>query len=257
MTVTTPKLPDEPSLRELAERLGQSSGRRIPLLVLGLVAIVVGLLVLTFQLDHQRQRAEASASAATLEAAQARQARQVAEQARRATEAAFNDNARILGQAKEALRLGQRERLAQVLEVGLAEAETDAQGVRRGTDGQSAPVPPADAVRPARTFDLPAATRPYRQRVFLQFAGLINRPDVAALNRALAAGGWNVQGRDGERTGRAAGLNEVRYSAEEDRDAATELARVLTAARLGSRGVVARAVSVIVPGTLEVWISNS
>lgn len=250
MTAAVPQQPDEPTLRELANRLGESSGRRIPLLLLGLVAIVVGLVILTIQLDRQ-------ARAARLEAVQARLARDVAETARRETERAYNDNARILSQAREALRLGQRERLAKLLDVGLTEAETEAQGVRIGTDGQNAPVPRADTVRPARTFDLPAATRPYPQRVFIQFAGLIQRPDVAALNRALVAAGWKIEGRDGERTGRAAGLNEVRYSADEDRAAAIELARVLTGARLGSREVVAKRFAIIVPGTLEVWISNS
>jgi hypothetical protein len=250
MSAAVPERPDEPSLRELANRLGESSGRRIPLLVLGLIAIVVGLAILTFELDRQ-------ARAARMEAVQAQQARAVAERARRDTERAYNDNARILAQAKEALRLGQRERLAELLDVGLVEAETEAQEVRSGSAGETAPVPQTDALRPARTFDLPAATRPYRQRVFIQFAGLIQRPDVAALNRALVAGGWNIQGRDGERTGRAAGLNEVRYSADEDRDAAIELARALTTAGLGSREVVAKRVAIIVPGTLEVWISNS
>jgi hypothetical protein len=252
-----PERPDEPSLRELAERLGETSGRRIPLLVLGLAAIVIGLVILTFQLDSQRQRAERAAGDARADAAEAKQARQVAEQARRETEAALNDKARILGQAKEALRLGQWERLAELLKDSLTEAESDAQGVRSGTAGWSTPVPQADTIRPTRTFDLPGATGSYRQRVFIQFAGLIQRPDIAALNRALAAGGWNVQGRDGERVGRAAGLNEVRYFADEDREAAIELARVLTMAGLGSRDVVAKRVARIVPGTLEAWISNS
>ena len=250
MTAAVPERPDEPSLRELADRLGGSSGRRIPLLVIGLVAIVVGLAILTFQLDRQ-------ARLARTEAAEATQARQVAEQARRDTERAFNDNARILGEAKEALRLGQRERLATLLEVGLTDAEKDAQGVRSASSGQAVLVPKADIVRPARTFDLPAKTAAHPQKVFIQFAGLIQRPDVAALNRALAASGWNVQGRDGERTGRAAGLNEVRYSADEDREAAHELARILTAAQLGSGEVAAKRVKVIVPGTLEVWVSRS
>jgi hypothetical protein len=250
-------LPQNPSLRELADRLGGRSRRRIPLLVVGLMAVVVGLAILTFQLDVQRKKAETAALLAEADAARAKRAMYAAEQARRQTELAHNANARILGEAKEALRLGQRERLANLLQVGLIDAERDAQLVRGGIGSANLAVPSAEGTRAARTFDLPSPSRSYRQKVFIQFAGLIQRPDIAALNRALSEAGWNLQGRDGERTGSAAGLHEVRYSAEDDREAAIELARVLTTARVASDEVTARRVPIIGPGTLEVWISNS
>jgi hypothetical protein len=110
--------------------------------------------------------------------------------------------------------------------------------------------------RSGRTEAAVAADANYTQLVFIQFAGSITRQEVRAANDLLRAAGWRVQGLSGERIATAAGLNEVRYSAQEDRAAAEALAAALTQARLGSAPVRARHVSIIRPGTLEAWISN-
>lgn len=93
-------------------------------------------------------------------------------------------------------------------------------------------------------------------KVFIQFAGLITRDSIKELNAALKTGGWKVQSDSGERILAAAGLNEVRYKNIGDKEAAEALANAITASRLTAAPVTIKQLSIINPGSLEVWISN-
>ena len=102
----------------------------------------------------------------------------------------------------------------------------------------------------------PSAVVPANYKVFIQFAGLITRESIVALNSSLKAGGWRVQGASGERTQKAAGYNEVRFGSEADRAAAQTLADAVTATQIGSAPIQPKLVPVVAPSTLELWISN-
>ncbi len=105
------------------------------------------------------------------------------------------------------------------------------------------------------SFTIPPAGA-HRQIVYIQFAGSIRRETIVGLNRSLKAAGWRAQGPSGERIATAAGLNEVRYSGEADREAAEALAAALAETGIGGRAVTARQVAIIRPNVLEAWISN-
>ena len=117
--------------------------------------------------------------------------------------------------------------------------------------------PACVATRPAG----PGSLRRSGHRVFVQFAGSIDRAAMIAFSRALQASGWNVQGADqgGERVGSAAGTNEVRYGPPADRSLAEELAAEASARRtprLSGPGLRAVAVPNITGGSLEIWLSR-
>ncbi|WP_332772043.1 hypothetical protein [Phenylobacterium sp.] len=227
----------EDLLTVLAARLGKSQRRGVPLLIAGLLLIVVGLSVLTVQLNRMREAAVVEAEAATK---------------------GFNDSARTLAEARAALAAGNTAKLGELLDIAVMEAEANAQSAALpAASPAEIIVPQVTAASTPPTFVATAASEAFTQAVFIQFAGLIQRADVAAVNRSLRDAGWNMQGTDGERIGTAAGLNEVRFSAEADRPAAEALARALTAAKLGNKDVVARHVRIIKPGTLEAWISKT
>lgn len=235
-TPVTPKL-NEADVDHLLERLEKVRPRNAPYLVLGLLAVVLGLAVLTVQLNRMRADAVTRADAAT---------------------AAFNENARILSQAKAALAAGDRSTLSRLLNVAAIEAERAAEGAALPTGAATdVRVATGPAQASAEAFAPLPADAAFTQKVFIHFAGLIQRSDVAAVNQALKTAGWNMQGADGERIGTAAGLNEVRFSTEADRPAAEALARALTAARLGGSPVTTKQMRIIHPGTLEAWISNT
>ncbi|WP_375464296.1 hypothetical protein [uncultured Methylobacterium sp.] len=112
---------------------------------------------------------------------------------------------------------------------------------------------PGKIVPPA---DTSAAIVPSAYQVDIQFAGLITRESIMALNNGLRSGGWNVRGPSGERIQSAAGLNEVRYGVDADRTAAQALADAVTATRIGAVPVQIKRVPVISASKLELWISN-
>ena len=96
----------------------------------------------------------------------------------------------------------------------------------------------------------------YQQRVFIQFAGVLTRAQITALNSALKQAGWRAEGASGERIAAAANLNEVRYSGP-NRAAAGDLAVAINNAGLGlPRPVVPRENPSIRPDVLEAWISR-
>lgn len=101
-------------------------------------------------------------------------------------------------------------------------------------------------------------------RVYVHFAGAIDRSSVIQLAGSLEEQGWPVAEatRGGERTGKSAGFNEVRYFHDKDHDAAMKLAKAtslesparvalsvrdLTRTRYSNNGT---------EGLLEIWISN-
>jgi hypothetical protein len=104
-------------------------------------------------------------------------------------------------------------------------------------------------------FDLPPAPGQFDQAVYIQFAGNLTRAQITALNQALRQSGWAVQGASGERIATADGLNEVRYSGNNEA-AAAALAAAINQARITAEPVRPRKVDIIQPRVLEVWISG-
>lgn len=236
--------PETEALSALSARLEKSQRRSLPLLVAGLLLVIGGLLLLTVQLSQQRD----AAKDALIAEAEARQA---------ATKAA-NASAQNLLEARVALAEGRTADLKRILEQGERNAEANAQAAALpSVSAADVSLPPISAVTASRTFMASSADPTFTQKVFIQFAGLIQRADVAAVNRALRSAGWKTQGASGERIGTAAGLNEVRFSSEADRLAAEALAKALTEAGLGDRPVIATRNPTIRPGTLEAWISRN
>lgn len=92
--------------------------------------------------------------------------------------------------------------------------------------------------------------------IYVQFAGY-QRETVVKMAAALQATGWKIPRADlgGERLAAAAGLAQVRYSADADKAAAELLASDINQTGIKS-GVKATQNPVITPGVLEVWIGQ-
>jgi DNA/RNA endonuclease G (NUC1) len=86
--------------------------------------------------------------------------------------------------------------------------------------------------------------------IYFQFAGMV-RDDAKVIADKLKTLGWSIPGE--ERTGTAAGYNEVRYGDDDDRRAAELLAADLRA--LGRSGVRAKKTSGVKPKFPEIFIS--
>jgi hypothetical protein len=130
------------------------------------------------------------------------------------------------------------------------------------TDPGVATAPPP-VVEPAPApggADGPDAPPTEGRRVFIQFAGSLNRDAAVSLARALQGAGWRVEGAEqgGERLSSAFGLNEVRYFNAEDAGAAAALAEAVAAA-LGSEAPRVRDFTRLSarPGHLELWVGPS
>lgn len=93
------------------------------------------------------------------------------------------------------------------------------------------------------------------QRVFIQFAGILTRAQITALNQGLKGAGWRVQGGSGERTPKASGLNQVRY-AEGNEAAAQDLADALNRSGIVPGKTIKPQRLDIVGPNLEAWISR-
>ncbi|MBB4860338.1 hypothetical protein HNO88_003681 [Novosphingobium chloroacetimidivorans] len=100
-----------------------------------------------------------------------------------------------------------------------------------------------------------AEPTPHPQRVYIQFAGALTRPQITAANGMLRAAGWQVQSASGERIASAAGQNQVRYGGD-NAAAARELAQAVDALGLASRPVTSRYYAPVGADVLEIWISN-
>lgn len=113
------------------------------------------------------------------------------------------------------------------------------------------PVPPPPPPLPARNA-----------KVYVQFAGALDRGAMKTFSNGLAALGWTVPGasRGGERIASAAGLNEVRFFHASDKPAAERLARDATDASPAGKTVKPRDLSdgyINSPaGQIELWISR-
>jgi hypothetical protein len=94
--------------------------------------------------------------------------------------------------------------------------------------------------------------KPMANTVYFQFAGM-TREDAVAISERMQSLGWKIPGE--ERTGAAAGQNEVRYGAKADQEAAELLTRDLKAAGVIRMGPAALNPK-IKPGMLEIWVSR-
>lgn len=94
-------------------------------------------------------------------------------------------------------------------------------------------------------------------RVFIQFAGAIDRQEIRDLNAKLRGAGWNVQSDSGERTAAAIGFNEVRYRSPGDEKAAEALAQFMNEIKLSKAKTVAKLTgSLVAENSIEIWISR-
>jgi len=127
---------------------------------------------------------------------------------------------------------------------------------------------PATAAAPAalRSTDMrmmslqaaPDASLRHGRKVLVQFAGLIDRERMRAFNRELARRGWDVPESDkgGQRTQKAAGVNEIRYGDTRDEPSADLLSNDVNDITPSSQRTIVRRDQRIAAGTLEVWVSR-
>jgi WD40 repeat protein len=103
-----------------------------------------------------------------------------------------------------------------------------------------------------------ARGRSASQKVFVQFAGALDRQAMITFALGLRDVGWNVQGADrgGERVAAAAGLNLIRYASPDDRAAAESLAGEVSRSSPAGRNITVELNRLVPAGTLEIWISN-
>jgi hypothetical protein len=233
------------------ERIEQGARQRIPVFLFGLIAIVVGFSILVVNLDRARREAVIR--------------QQFAETRQKEAERRANELATDLSNAGDAYRTQNMKRLGVLLKVAIIRSEKNAQAASVPVTGPSGeapelapiPVPVLTPQKEIKPINLGEATAIGSQMVYIQFAGLIDRAKIVALNVALKQAGWKVAGPSGERTGKAAGFNEVRYSNEANRPAAEALAKAVTAARIGNRTVTIRQMPKIGDDNIELWISNT
>lgn len=140
-----------------------------------------------------------------------------------------------------------------------------AQGCPLSTDYTAVDV----AAAPAETVEPVAPSGPVRTThqgaVYVHFAGALDRAEVTKVTQELAGLGWRMQdgARGGDRIGTAAGLNEVRYFREADREAAEQLAATYSALATWTTGApmkvrdLSKAGLRTAPGLLEIWTSRT
>ncbi|WDF72307.1 patatin-like phospholipase family protein [Novosphingobium sp. KACC 22771] len=112
-----------------------------------------------------------------------------------------------------------------------------------------------DLIEQNPSYTITPATLQRDQKVYIQFAGILTRAQITALNRGLRDAGWNAQGGSGERTTKAAGFNQVRY-AKGDEAAAKELAEALSKSGIVAGSPIKLQRLDAVGPNLEVWISK-
>lgn len=183
--------------------------------------------------------------------------RQAREEARKAVQ--YNTAlAKLIAPMQVAYAKGDTRTLEKLLGVAVRTAEASEQAperdivrvpVRLSAEQASA----AATERPA--IDVPRLAGRRIQPVYIQFAGVLTRTQITELNQGLKRAGWNPQGTSGERTGRAAGVNEVRFAGGNEA-AARDLASAINAAGLVRQEVRPRQLEVVGPQNLEVWISE-
>lgn len=169
----------------------------------------------------------------------------------------LNNYEEQLEQARMAASSGDLSQIRKVLAVAILETQ------ELGNNPDTAKLPPGapiDDTAIAQIIDgpqtIPAFEKTsYSQRVFIQFAGILTRAEITGLNGSLVEAGWNAQGRSGERTPNAAGLNEVRFSGGNE-EAAQALCDAINKSGLSATTVKPRKLGIIGSNDLEVWISR-
>lgn len=180
----------------------------------------------------------------------AKAAEQAAEDlARTQREELLNTKIAELNRANNAMEQGDFVSARRIVLNAIGKSDIEQRAIR-----QEAAAAPAATPIPA-AVDLQTPQVDYPQPVYIQFAGRITRQQIVALNSALRANGWKVDGPSGERIATAAGLNEVRFAGD-NRRAAEELAAAITSAGVGASTVRVRQTDIVGPLNLEVWISN-
>ncbi len=120
----------------------------------------------------------------------------------------------------------------------------------------SAPQAVDDAPAPAAA----AAARPARSRytVWIQFAGSLTRDQMKGFGARIRDFGWTAPGSEqgGERTGRSAGLNEIRYGPGTERKVAEDLAEDVMKTGIVPARIAVKRLNIIPDNSLEIWISN-
>jgi len=237
-------------LLDSVEVLRASARRGRPLIILGFLGILAAFVFFTVYLYQQRALAVRQGESWHREALTWQARAESVERRLDATRTAVR--ARNLAEADRLLRIAIAE-TQQLSEDAETPPPVTAAADPRASPARGAPAAPKTIVTPPPPAPA-AGARP--QLVYIQFAGSMSRDSIVELNHALRKSAWRVQGPSGERVETAAGLNEVRYSAPADREAAEALAAAISSAGITGRTVVARRVSIISPGTLEAWISN-
>ncbi len=219
------------SLDDFLDKVNAKSKARAPLILLGLVLLLSSFLYFAVSLNTALNNEV---------------------QARQAAERRANQLANTLEQARAAYTGKEFRAVGILVNRALNQAERSAQQAQ-ATENQDLVLPVANTTSTTSTI-LPTTVsgKPYPQPVYIQFAGLLERAQIVALNRNLKAAGWDVRGQSGERTARAAGLNEVRYAGN-NRSAAQALAQTITETQL-TKPLTIRKLAVV-KNNLEVWIS--
>ena len=251
-------------LLEKVERTERMTRIGRPLLVIGIIAVVAALLVLSLYLNNLREVAE--------------QKREIAEAARDQTADLANSTAATLEAVKFALAEGDIEQARELLDISIGQQEvaaeqssaaiTEPSASSAGHDSHTLRVPTTQLdPQVERALESKANTSPTTvfstvpQRysdnlVYVHFAGALERTDIIDLQIGLKNAGWNVQGTSGERVKVAPRQNEVRYNPEDGASAANALAEAINAQGNLDRPVVPKAVPIIRRGVLEVWLSR-
>lgn len=251
-------------LLEKVERTERMTRVGRPLLVIGIIAVVAALLVLSLYLNNLREVAE--------------QKRVVAEAARDQTADLANSTAATLEAVKFALEDGDIEQARELLDISIVQQEeaaeqssaalTDPVARTAGHDSHTVRVPTTQlAPQVERALETKASTSetavftPAPQRysdnlVYVHFAGALERTEIIDLQIGLKNAGWNVQGTSGERVKVAPRDNEVRYNPQDGASAATALAKAINAQGNLDRPVVPKEVPIVRRGVLEVWLSR-
>ncbi|MBH5372853.1 patatin-like phospholipase family protein [Bradyrhizobium glycinis] len=113
---------------------------------------------------------------------------------------------------------------------------------------------PNPTMTPGTAPDTASKIRRSDYALFVQFAGVITRDEINGVRDKLVGLGWRVLG-NLQRTPAAAGLNEIRYSGDDDQ-AATLLAQELGKSIQTTRPIRAERDPRVAANTLQVWISR-
>lgn len=258
---TRPQGPDGPEV-EAADRLSRKAANRsfrslatdwrdwtlypLALIVAALVAGSVWYVV-----DSQDKRRKA-AEAAALEETAKLEADKVLKDALRARSEAQE---RKFEQAASAFKAGRMDEVGQILTSGLISASQQVQTDTKNAESADVAASKLNSSTQQSVREPPTIAPTHPQPVYIQFAGVLTRQQITDFNSGLKAQGWRAQSASGERTPKAAGINEVRFAGN-NADAARQLTDAINAAGLLQTQVEAKRMEIVGPKNLEVWISK-